>query len=445
MWRKEAFFACELSVSGLETIVSQCPLIWTLHIVLVGIRMGKKSRVFLLAIFAIALITIAPASALFAGQNQPLDLTAKKIVEIAEAAEGQVKNLIDTIYADEEALQKITEADLMDNLEHNVALHEEGVEWLNLAEQAYENADYNQAVVDAKEALRTFRQVFKSINLILQDAGLKTDQQLDAVSLVEAINRALNKIAKLREILPSDAIDQIIMLDQAEALLNIEEAQNLILEGKLGDLQDRLIQANQLITQVYQYLKFEAEECNTDRIYGYLQGAAQSRERIRERFGAANTEGVDVTSVLNSLGYQNEEEFMQALQNNIQNAQGEIGNLDSVIQELNAINEAIQQMDQTLTQEMNRHRQQGQNGNGNNEAGSGDTGTSGFENGAGNNAETGTGSNTESGAGFNNSGSGTTGNGSGSDNSGTSGGSGYGSGAGTGGSSSGSGSGRSGQ
>lgn len=406
--------------------------------------MGKKSRVFLLAIFAIALITIAPASALFAGQNQPLDLTAKKIVEIAQAAEAQVKDLIDSIYADDEALQKIAEADLTDNLEHNVALHQEGVEWLTLAEQAYENAEYNEAVADAKEALRTFRQVFKSVNLILQDVSLRTEQQLDAVSLVEAINRALNKIAKLREILPSDAIDQIEMLDQAEDLLNIE-AQNLILEGKLSEAQDLLSQANQLITQVYQYLKFEAEECNTDRIYGYLQGAAQSRERIRERFGSAGTEGVDVTSVLNSLGYQNEEEFMQALQNNIQNAQGEIGNLDSVIQELNAINQAIQQMDQTLTQEINRHREQGQNGNGNSEAGSGNTGTSGFENGAGNNAETGTGSNTESGAGNNNSDSGTTGNESGSGNSGTSGGSGYGSGAGTSGSSSGSGSGGSGQ
>ncbi len=406
--------------------------------------MGKKSRVFLLAIFAIALITIAPASALFAGQNQPLDLTAKKIVEIAQAAEAQVKDLIDSIYADDEALQKIAEADLTDNLEHNVALHQEGVEWLTLAEQAYENAEYNEAVADAKEALRTFRQVFKSVNLILQDVGLRTEQQLDAVSLVEAINRALNKIAKLREILPSDAIDQIDMLDQAEDLLNIE-AQNLILEGKLSEAQDLLSQANQLITQVYQYLKFEAEECNTDRIYGYLQGAAQSRERIRERFGSAGAEGVDVTSVLNSLGYQNEEEFMQALQNNIQNAQGEIGNLDSVIQELNAINQAIQQMDQTLTQEMNRHREQGQNGSGNSETGSGNTGTSGFENGAGNNAETGTGSNTESGAGNNISDSGTTGNESGSGNSGTSGGSGYGSGAGTSGSGSGSGSGGSGQ
>ena len=89
----------------------------------------------------------------------------------------------------------------------------------------------------------------------------------------------------------------------------------MILEGKLSTVADNLSQANQLITQVYQYLKFEAELSNTDRIYGYLQGTTQTRERFRERFGQANAEGVDVTAVLNSLGYQNEEEFMQALQN----------------------------------------------------------------------------------------------------------------------------------
>ena len=385
-----------------------------------------KRKVLLLATLAIVLITAAPTSALFAGQTQlSADLAAKKIVEIAQTADVQVKNLIDSVYADDEALQKITDTDLMGNFEGNVSLYEEGVSWLTTAEQALESADYDQAIIDAKEALQTFRQVFKSINWILQDAGLKTNQELDAASLLDAINRALTKIERLRELLPADTVDQIALLDQAENLLNIEEAQNLILEGKLSTVADNLSQANQLITQVYQYLKFEAELSNTDRIYGYLQGTTQTRERFRERFGQANAEGVDVTAVLNSLGYQNEEEFMKALQNMTQAAQGEIGNMDEIMQELEAINLGIQQMDQTLTQEMNRH-QYGQNGNNANSASdSGNTATAGTENGAGNtNSQTGTtgvGGNTEAGTGNTNTGTGTTGNGSGSGNSGTSG------------------------
>ena len=138
-----------------------------------------KRKVLLLATLAIVLITAAPASALFAGQTQlSADLAAKKIVEIAQTADVQVKNLIDSVYADDEALQKITDANLMENLEGNVSLYEEGVTWLTTAEQAFENADYNQAIIDAKEALQAFRQIFKSINWILQDAGSKNKPRI---------------------------------------------------------------------------------------------------------------------------------------------------------------------------------------------------------------------------------------------------------------------------
>lgn len=407
-----------------------------------------KRKVLLLAILAIVFITLAPVSALFAGQNQlSIDLTAEKVVEIAQTAEAQVKNLIDYIYANDEALQKITDAKLMENLEGNVSLHEEGVVWLTSAEQKLESSNYNQAIIDAKEALQDFRQALKSINWILQDVGLKPAQEVDATSLLDSINRALTKIQRLRELLPTDAVEQMELLIQAEDFLNLEENKNLLAEGKLTKVSDNLSEANQLISQVYQYLKFEAELSNTERIYGYLQGTSQMRERFRERFGQAIVEGVDVTAVLNSLGYKNEEEFMQTLQNMTQDAQGEIGNMDNVLHQLESINHAIQQMDQSLTQEMNRH-QHGQKGNDYNTAtdsGNGALSESGNEPG---NTNTGTGATGTSGnteTGNTNTGTGTTDIGNGFGNSGTTGGDGHGSGPSSSGSGSGSGAGGSGR
>jgi len=80
------------------------------------------------------------------------------------------------------------------------------------------------------------------------------------------------------------------------------------------------------------------------------------RERLRERFRFAANEGINVDVFLESLGYQNEAEFMQTLENMIQNAQGKTEEIKNVIQQLEAIGQAIREMDQALTQEMNQYR-----------------------------------------------------------------------------------------
>jgi tetratricopeptide (TPR) repeat protein len=375
--------------------------------------MLKRTRVWLLATFAIVLVTMAPASALFAGQAQtPENLVPENIVDLAQKANMQVKNLIDSVYADDEALQKITEAIFSVQLEGNVSLYNQGVVLLTEAETALENKDYDAAISSAREALQTFRQVFKSINWILVDAGLKTGQEIDATSLLDAANRTLIRIAHLRELLPFNATDQIALLDQAQVLLNLADLGNLILEGKSSVVADNLREASESVSQVYQYLKLQAEESNTGRICGYLGEMEQARERLRERFRYADSLGLNVNGIFESLGYHNETEFMNALQNMAQNAQGEMGNFTAVMNNLEVLGQMVQQMNQTLTQEMNRY--QGQHGSGGNGNGSGyaseSPGTNSVTSG---NTESGTGvSGYGSGAGTNGTGTASGGNGS---------------------------------
>jgi hypothetical protein len=262
------------------------------------------------------------------------------------------------VYANETALQQVEDVGLIDELESNVTLYDEGVGKLAEAHNALEIADYAGAVDYATEALSAFREVFSSIHVILEAAGLQKGHLVDNQGLLEAMTRELQRIDWLRTILPEDAPEEIKqLLDDAEALLDIDAARALLLEGKETEARSNLQDANQLVSQVYRYLKEQAEESNTWRIGNYCE---RVQERIRERFRAGNQTGIDFTTVLESLGYQSENQFMETLQNMIQTAQGKTGDFKSALQDLDAIGQMVQQMDQALTQEMNRY--QGGNG-----------------------------------------------------------------------------------
>jgi hypothetical protein len=329
--------------------------------------MMKKRQLAVLAIVVSVIMTAAPVSAILYGQAQVQATPAEELVELADRAEQQVKNLIDLVYANETALQKVDDVGLVDELESNVTLYDEGVGNLTAAHDALEIADYEEAINHATEALSIFREVFSSIHMILEDAGIQKGYLVDNQGLLEAMTRQLQRIDWLREILPADAPDEIKkLLDDAEALLDIEEATALLLEGKEIEVISNLQKAKELISQVYQYLKEEAQESNDWRIGDYCE---RVRERIRERFRQGNQTGIDFTDVLESLGYQSENQFMETLENMIQTAQGKAGDFKNELQDLEAIGQMVQEMDQALTQEINRH--QNSYGLGSNSGGSG--------------------------------------------------------------------------
>ena len=315
--------------------------------------MMSKRQLVVLAMLVSVIIAAAPVSAIFYGQGQVQETPAEELVEIADRAEQQVKNLIDLVYANETAIDKIEEVGLLDEFENNVTLYYEGVENLTAAHDALELADYEGAVNNATEALSIFREVFSSIHMILEDAGLQKGQLIDNQGLLEAMTRQLQRIDRLRELLPEDAPDEIKqLLDDAESLLDIEAAINLLLEGKANEVIDALQEAKELILQVYDYLKEQAEGLNAWRIEGYCE---RVRERIRERFRNGNQAGIDFTDVLESLGYQSENQFMETLENMIQTAIGKTGDFKNALQDLDELGQMVQEMDQALTQKMNQY------------------------------------------------------------------------------------------
>jgi flagellin-specific chaperone FliS len=322
-----------------------------------------------LAMLASVIMTAAPVSAMF-GQGQVEATPAEQLVDVADIAEQQVKNLIDLVYANETALDKIEEVGLLDALEQNVTLYYEGVGNLTAAHDALDAEDYEGAVDYATEALGIFREVFSSIHMILEDAGLQKCELVDCQGLLEAMTRQLQRIDRLRELLPEDAPEEIKqLLDDAEALLDIDAARALLLEGKTTEVRDTLQQAKELIAQVYDYLKEQAEGTNAWRIDGYCE---RVRERIRERFMNGNQSGIDFTDVLESFGYQSENQFMEQLDNMIQAAKGKTDNFQNALQNLEEIGQMVQEMDQAMAQKMNQYQNgSGSGGSGDSSGGSG--------------------------------------------------------------------------
>ena len=336
----------------------------------------------MIAVLISVMIMAAPVSAIF-GQVQ--STSAEQLVEVTNRAEQQVNNLINLVYANETALDAIRNIGLLNELESNITLYNEGAGNLNAAFEELELKDYDGAVSYATEALSIFREVFSSIHLILEDAGLQKGQLVDNQGILEAIIRQLQRIDHLREILTEDAPDEIKqLLDNAEALLDIDTARSLLLEGKATEVRDTLQEANELISKVYDYLKEQAEGLNAERIIGYCE---KVQERIRERFRNMNLAGIDFVDVLEDLDYQSENQFMTTLENMIQTAEGKGRNLQNALQDLNAIGQMVQEMDQALTQKMSQYQNGSNSGSNGIGANSGNTGSN-YGQGGNNNGST---------------------------------------------------------
>jgi len=348
--------------------------------------MLKTSKIAILAILVTVIVMAAPASAYITSQN--IETKAERMVEIADEARETVMDLVALVEANTTAKQLIKDAELGEQFYGNVSIcvkagtmvngtevsgDGEGWTYLDAANTSLLAGEYEDAIDNAREALAIFRDVLRSINDILCDAGVETGQILDAHVLQEAIERSLDRIEQLRALLADEEL--LGNLTESEDLLN--EAQVSLESGEIEDAKDALIAANSIISDVCQQLKEIAQELNPSRIERYLGKAHQYRERFRERFGHAWDKEIDVDEFLKTLGYQNEGEFMAKFQEMIENAQG-AEDIKDAIQSLKEIGQTIRNMDSALTQEFGRHRGgQGQSmsgkGNGYGNMGSGNS------------------------------------------------------------------------
>jgi hypothetical protein len=332
--------------------------------------MVKASKVAIVIILATVIVMAAPASAaMFHGQSE--SVKAEKIVELADKAGQKVENLIALVYVNETVLEMIENAFLLDELEGNATLFDEGTANVTAAYDALEAEDYEGAVANATQALEIFREVFKSINLILYESDVQKGQIIDAQGLLVAMQRALERIERLRELLPEDAAEALELLDNATIYLDVDTARLWLLDGKVNETAYNLTQANHLISDAHQYLKAQAEQGNLMRIRNYLRVMERIRGRIRERLELAGNEGIDIDAVMQSFGYENTTEFEEAFQNMTENAQENMGEIKNAIKGLKDFGQTMREMDKELAQEIRQNRAQYGGGQGNSQMGNG--------------------------------------------------------------------------
>ena len=330
--------------------------------------MLKKSKVTIIAILATIILTTTPAMLVAQGQIQTA--SAQQILTLADKAAQQTQNLINMINADQNALAQIQTAGLTYEFKENATLFLTGLLYLETAQTALANSEYQDSIESTIQALSVFREVYSSLHAILQASDLEKADLIENQAMMEAITRDLQRIDNLEEILPDGSPQEILkLLDETKELLN--QAKTLLLDGDITTARSAFLEAKQHISEVYQYLKGQAEESNTWRLNNYCQ---RIQERIQERFRYGQNQGVDFTSVLQSYGYQTESQFMEALQNHIQIAQTE-QNFNLALKDCESISQMVQQMEQSMNQEISSY--QSQKGPTNSGSGLGNSGVGG--------------------------------------------------------------------
>ncbi len=306
---------------------------------------SKIITIFVLA--AILVVTAVPSSltSAFSVQNVK-DEKVEKFIDLAEEAGQKVGNLIDNIYVNETALDIIEAEGYRSDLEGNVSLYYKGLENVTNAYSSFENGDYEGAIANATEALRIFREVFKSLNIILEQSGIRKGELVDAQGLIVAMQRALERIERLRELL--DDPEALELLDEAEACLDIETARTWLLEGRVNETAHNLTKANHFIAEAHKYLKLKAREINRVRVMNFLEQADRIMEQLMNRLRSARNKGFNITEILQTFGCRNEEEFREGIRNIIQSIRGKIEEFKNIIQDLNALFQRIREMNQQL-------------------------------------------------------------------------------------------------
>jgi tetratricopeptide (TPR) repeat protein len=292
------------------------------------------------------------------------------MVDIAEEAFERLNELITTTENNETVMLLLQDAELDDDFEEKVSLCEEGGEgltYLTAAQDALllaqETEDYEAVIDDAREALEILRDVLRAINGMLIDVGVEPCPTCDAETTQEAIERALNRIARIEELIDTEAESNTEMVEKlADAKILLEEAKTM-LPGEVDQAKTNLQEANELISDVCRDIKGIAQELNGNRIRSYLEKAYQNRERFRERMRNKLNNTEDINEFLQKLGYQNEEEFIAQFQKMIQNAQN-AGNVEDAIDSLEEIGQTIKNMEGFLSEHTGNNDGQDRLGNG---------------------------------------------------------------------------------
>jgi tetratricopeptide (TPR) repeat protein len=224
-----------------------------------------------IALLPLLMLTLVPISMSYAqtpATSEKHDERAEKFVAMVEQAGEKVGDFINLIYANQTAIDAITKAGLKAELDANqTQFNYANNTLLNNARTALTAGDFSGAIANATQALGIFRDVFKAINAILVDSKVQRGQLIEAQGLIEAMERAMDRIQKLRKYTSDPSI--LALLDEAES--NVTATRELLSQGKVNEAVQDLKQANQLISQAYLAIVKKAEELYAKRIEAYIK------------------------------------------------------------------------------------------------------------------------------------------------------------------------------
>jgi len=239
--------------------------------------LGKRTITVLLVLLA-----LIPTSLSFALNEEKEEKKIEKFIELAERARDKTETLINITYANTTAMQNITDAGLYDEFMANVTLFDKAAQNVTNAQERLDAGDLEGAIANVTYALEVFRDVFKAIHIILRDSGLAKGELIDAQGLIQAMNRALERIDRLREI--GDLPDEVEwLLGNATLYLNITAAIEWLQLGLVSETAHNLTDANKLIAEAHKALKKTAAEMNTNRIRAHIRVMINFRERLNRQ------------------------------------------------------------------------------------------------------------------------------------------------------------------
>lgn len=274
----------------------------------------KMKKVIAIAIPILLVLSVLGASPVMAGvQSSPGStdsVLAKKILDMTDNAKLRVEALLGQIRSNSTLMSNQTISNAISSLIDNTSgAFANGTKSLQGAHDSFSKGNYTETVRLSLEAMRIFREIYAEL---VQLTG-NVEDNLQAQGLLIAMNCALERLQKMKEAL-SDLSTTIEAaennLTEAENLLNITEASLLLQQGNVSAVAHRIAEANRLMNQATQALKFTAQERIQAKVDQYLQKLERNRERIMERLNAT---GVNATELFTEFGYQNMGEFNQAM------------------------------------------------------------------------------------------------------------------------------------
>jgi len=277
---------------------------------------------------------------------------AEMIIKIAERAVLRIQGFIKRIQNDSIILEKLENANLIEDLKRNISAFEEVKSLIGNASKRLSASDYSGAISQAKEALKKLRNICMAIHQILMEVKGKR-QEGRAGDIIEAMKRSLMRLYRIKSLVSEEDLQ---LAEKAERYLNITEAKRLLAEGNVSEVSHRLAEANKIIGKLYAHIREKAAAKIRERINRYLHIIWRLKENIVNRIRIARAAGVNVTEILRILGVKNATELREKIAERIREAKKK-GDIKELLCVARKIGKGLWRIDRAITIQMMKHLQ----------------------------------------------------------------------------------------